>query len=335
MPTIATGDYECGDYPCFDDAAAWEARIALPPGFVAHYHALVEPHPTSITFGPDDLLYVARQEGQIVTVDSEGKVTPYVDGFYQLVAIAFQPGTGRLFAASREPGDEAAIIWLIENGQVRRLYDDLPCCYGGWHQANGIAFGPDGYGYVSVGARSDHGENPLHPLEASVLRFNPNGGEIAPYATGLRNTFDIAWDAAGRLYGADNSPDHGPPEEFNRIEAGQHHGFPYYECDECTPPPADLTLVPPLHELLPHSAPTGVTAYLSERFPGYYNNIFLTLWSAFPGAQKVVRFGPDGEGMTDFATGFAAPVDVTVGPAGALFVADWATGIIFEITYAR
>ena len=37
--------------------------------------------------------------------------------------------------------------------------------------------------------------------------------------------------------------------------------------------------------------------------------------------------------MTDFATGFAAPVDVTVGPQGTLFVADWATGIIFEIRY--
>jgi hypothetical protein len=72
---------------------------------------------------------------------------------------------------------------------------------------------------------------------------------------------------------------------------------------------------------------------LHDAIPGYYDNILLTLWSAFSGAQKIVRFGPGGEGMTDFATGFAAPVDVTVSPTGSLYVADWATGIIFEISY--
>jgi glucose/arabinose dehydrogenase len=61
--------------------------------------------------------------------------------------------------------------------------------------------------------------------------------------------------------------------------------------------------------------------------------LFVTLWSAFPGAQKVVRFGPGGVGASDFAMGFAAPIDVTVGPDGSLYVADWATGIIFKISY--
>ncbi|MFW5942378.1 MAG: PQQ-dependent sugar dehydrogenase [Chloroflexota bacterium] len=335
VPQAQTGEYECGDYPCFDDAEAWEARIRLPEGFVARYYAQVEPHPTSLQFGPDGLLYVARQEGEIVTVDDAGNVQPYLDGFYHLVSLAFQPGTERLFAASRAEGNDAAIIWVVEEGQATPLFDDLPCCYGGWHQANGIAFGPDGYGYVGLGALSDHGESqPLHPLEATVLRFDPGGEEVEVFASGLRNTFDITWDGAGRLFGSDNGPDHGPPEEFHLIEPGGHHGFPYYEgCESCPEAPADLEIVAPVQQMLARSAPTGVTSYLHEHFPGYYNNLFLTLWSAFPGAQKVVRFGPGGEGMTDFATGFAAPVDVTVGPDGALFVADWATGVIFEIRY--
>jgi glucose/arabinose dehydrogenase len=333
---VPTGEYECGDYPCFDDAEAWEERIALPEGFVARYVAQLEPHPTSITFGPDDRLYVARQEGEIVTVDADGNVEPFMDGFYYLVAIAFQPGTERLFASTRVEGNEAATIWVIEDGEARPLYEGLPCCYGGWHQANGIAFGPDGYGYVAVGALSDHGERqPLDPMEATVLRFDPAGAQIEVFARGLRNTFDIGWDGSGRLFGADNMPDHGPPEEFNRIEPGGHHGFPYYDdCAGCEAPPDDLEIVPPLHDLLAHSAPTGLTSYLAQQFPGYYNNIFLTLWSSFPGAQKIVRFGPNGEGMTDFATGFAAPVDVTVSPDGSLYVVDWATGIVFEIVHS-
>jgi glucose/arabinose dehydrogenase len=37
--------------------------------------------------------------------------------------------------------------------------------------------------------------------------------------------------------------------------------------------------------------------------------------------------------MADFATGFAAPIDLVVGPDGALYVADHATGLIFRIAY--
>ena len=55
--------------------------------------------------------------------------------------------------------------------------------------------------------------------------------------------------------------------------------------------------------------------------------------SAFPEAQRVVWFSPGGEDMATFATGFAAPINLTVGPDGAIYVADWATGIIFRIAY--
>jgi glucose/arabinose dehydrogenase len=46
-----------------------------------------------------------------------------------------------------------------------------------------------------------------------------------------------------------------------------------------------------------------------------------------------MRFEPGGTNASTFATGFAAPIDLTVGPDGAMYVADWATGIIFKIEY--
>ena len=76
-----------------------------------------------------------------------------------------------------------------------------------------------------------------------------------------------------------------------------------------------------------------MVAYLESQFPNAYNNTFSVLWSAFPEAQRVVRHGPNGEGAETFATGFAAPIAVTVGPDGSLYVADWATGIVFRIEY--
>jgi glucose/arabinose dehydrogenase len=115
--------------------------------------------------------------------------------------------------------------------------------------------------------------------------------------------------------------------------AGGQHGYPWYECDRCFAAPAGVEVIPPLHTFVPHAAAAGITAYLAEGFPGYYNNLFVVLWSAFEGAQKVVRFSAGASEAVDFATGFAAPIDVVVGPEGALYVADYATGVIFRIGY--
>jgi glucose/arabinose dehydrogenase len=339
----------CSDrFPCNDNVAAWESRIQLPPGFSAGYFAhLADLQPTSITFGPDGLLYVAVQSGAIYTVDEGGESAVYVDGFDTPTGIAFQPGTSRLYVSNRlvneNSGGESQIS-VVQNGVISQVFGNIPCCYTFLHAANGIAFGPDGFGYVSVGARADHGEilpgNPnagqqdeLHPWEASVLRFSPDGSVIENYARGLRNSYDIAWDASGQLFATDNAPDFGPPDELHAVMPGGEHGYPYYDCGQCFSPPEGVEVIPPIYEFPPHAAVTGITTYLDDDFRGYYNNVFVVLWSAFADAQRVLRFEPGGLNGSTFATGFAAPIDLTIGPDGAMYVADWATGIIFRIEY--
>jgi glucose/arabinose dehydrogenase len=339
----------CSDrFPCNEDVAAWEARIRVPDDFEATYFAHLEGgKPTSMAFGPDGLLYVAVQEGTIYTIDSEGAITVYVEGFDTPTGIAFQPGTAKLFLSDRvvneNSGGESQIS-VVQSGRISQLFGGIPCCYTFLHAANGIAFGPDGFGYVSVGARADHGEilpgNPnagqqdeLHPWEASVLRFSPDGNLIEPYARGLRNSYDLAWDGTGQLFATDNAPDFGPPDELHAVMPGGEHGYPWYDCGSCFSPPPGTEVIPPLYEFPPHSAVTGITAYLHTAFPGYYNNLFVVLWSAFSDAQRVMRFEPGGVGASTFATGFAAPIDLTIGPDGSLFVADHATGVIFKIAY--
>ncbi|HSH04735.1 MAG TPA: PQQ-dependent sugar dehydrogenase [Anaerolineae bacterium] len=334
----------CGDYPCPDDQTGWEERLRVPTGFQATYFAhLPDQRPTSITFGPDGQLYVATMSGTIYRLDNSGNASTYVSGFLVPTGIAFQPGTDRLFVSSRANNDSVngeSIISVVQGGGITRLIGGLPCCYTSYHAANGIAFGPDGFGYVSVGARADHGEkldsnilDEQHPLEAAIVRFSTDGSQVAAYAHGLRNSYDITWDGNGRLFATDNAPDFGPPEELHQITPGGQHGYPWYDCDECFPAPPDVTLIPPKATFIPHSSPTGIIAYLHNQFPGYYNSLFVTLWSAFPGAQKVVRLNPGGWGPTNFATGFASPIDLTTGPDGSLYVADWATGVIFRISY--
>lgn len=342
VPAKPKGGESCQDYPCPDDPPGWEARIQVPPGFHAAYFALIPGQPTSLAFGPDGLLYVTTMTGDIYTIDSDGAVTLFYSGLTMPVGLAFQPDAARLFVSDRAGSAEAEVSVIdIATGERSVLLNGIPCCYAGLHAANGLAFGPDGYLYVVVGARADHGEvldsdvqDVLHPWEASILRVSLDGRQVSNYARGFRNAYDIAWDGQGRLFATNNGPDFGPPETLYLVQPGGEHGYPWYECADCFwPPPLGVTLTPPVHEFIPHSAPTGVTVYLAEQFPGFYNNVLVVLWSAFEGAQKVVRLAPGGTQATDFATGFAAPIDLTVGPDGGLYVADWATGVVFKITY--
>ena len=351
LSVVTQPDYaesECSDkYPCNEDIAAWEARIQVPDGFQATYFTRIDGKPTVMTFGPDGLIYIATLDGHVLTVDSSGQVATVLEGLLWPTGLAFQPGTNNLYISSRVSnegvGGEAQIS-LWRDGQLRQIVGGLPCCYTSLHAANGIAFGPDGYGYVGVGGRADHGEillegpdqgkqDELQPLEAAIVRFSPDGSEVSAYARGLRNSYDLAWDANGRLYATDNSPDFGPPDELNLVEPGKEYGYPWFDCGSCFSPPPGVEITPPIYEFVPHSAPTGVTTYLAEQFPGFYNGVFAVLWSAFPGAQKVVYFDEGGINATDFAMGFAQPMDVAVGPEGSLYVVDHATGIIFRIDY--
>lgn len=361
-PSVAQPDYaesSCSDrFPCNDDIAAWEARIQVPDGFTVSYVAQFPNNapdadwpslqPTSMTFGPDGKLYIAFREGQIYTIDANGHQELFFEGLIVPTGIAFQPGTDKLYVASRVRDwnvDGEGQILIIENGQAVQIIGGLPCCYLGMHAPNGVAFGPDGYGYVGVGGRADHGEildgtntqNDLLPFEASILRFSPDGTDVTVYARGLRNPYDIAWGGDGMLYATDNGRDESEPgdyvpEELNRVLPGAEYGYPYYECSKCFGIPTGIEIVPPMIEFEPHSVPTGITAYLADQFPGYYNSLFLTLWTALPFAEQVVRVTMDGESST-FATGFAAPIEVITSPDGSLYVADFATGIIFQISY--
>ncbi|MCA9955916.1 MAG: PQQ-dependent sugar dehydrogenase, partial [Anaerolineales bacterium] len=288
-PPASPGGVEAptdANYPANTDVAGWENRIRVPAGFSVNYYGRVDGQPTSIAFSPvDGQLYIAVQAGTIYKMDGAGGVSAYAGGYNTPTGIAFRPGTNQLYVSSRvrdeNVGGEAQVS-VVNRGQ---LIGGLPCCYTYFHSANGIAFGPDGYGYVGVGGRADHGEildgpnagqqDELHPLEASILRFNPDTGEVSVYATGFRNPYDIAWDGFGQLWATDNTPDFDPPERLHRVVPGGLHGYPYYDCDVCFSPPDGVTVIPPLVTFTPSSSPTGVTAYSGSQFPGYNNAIFV------------------------------------------------------------
>jgi hypothetical protein len=119
------------------------------------------------------------------------------------------------------------------------------------HNMNAIVLSPDGTSlYINSGSRTDHGELQENggqfpgerevPLTSAILRIPadatdlvlPNdldaltqGGYL--FADGTRNSFSLAFDGRGRLFGTENSGDRDDEEELNLLEEGRHYGFPW------------------------------------------------------------------------------------------------------------
>jgi Glucose / Sorbosone dehydrogenase len=105
------------------------------------------------------------------------------------------------------------------------------------HGLNDLDLGPDGMLYLSVGnldrlAWDDGGDAPSGPeteLLGTILRIDPDSGEIDVFASGTRNVFGLMFDGDGELWGVDNDgPGRGPWrfEELLHLQEGLDYGFP-------------------------------------------------------------------------------------------------------------
>ena len=143
------------------------------------------------------------------------------------------------------------------------------------HNMNGIVLSPDeAFLFLNSGSRTDHGELQENngqfpgvrevPLTSAILRIPADATDLLLpddetalleggylFADGTRNSFSLAFDAEGRLFGTENSGDRDDEEELNLIEEGKHYGFPWRMGLTDTPmqfpdydPGADLLLNP-------------------------------------------------------------------------------------------
>jgi glucose/arabinose dehydrogenase len=202
------------------------------------------------------------------------------------------------------------------------------------HSNNSIVFGPDGRLYFGVGATTS-GEYEPYELAASVLSVNPDGSDLKVFARGFGNTFGIAFNAAGDLFGGDNSPGASDenPDEFNYIVEDGNYGYPYFYGD----PEKNLGTIGALATFPAHSTPTGMSFYSGATFPASYrDNGFMTLWTR--GELVRVELAKTSGGdylsrVSTFGSGFLYPIHAITGPDGNLYVADFGTSAIYRITY--
>jgi glucose/arabinose dehydrogenase len=193
------------------------------------------------------------------------------------------------------------------------------------------------------------------------------------YAYGLRNSQGFAWHPkTQQMYatneGADNRSDTRggkvndelPPEHLNQIEAGKHYGWPF-----CWANPSKMTgqfadpnfgndpdfcktVTAPAMTFTSHSTPIGIAFLHDASLPeAYRQDAIVALHGSWNrkvhSGYKLVRVRFEGAQpvkVEDFATGWLSggsawgrPVDVIVGPDGAIYFSDDRAGLIYRITY--
>ena len=195
------------------------------------------------------------------------------------------------------------------------------------------------------------------------------------WARGLRNSQAFAWHPkTGAMFATNNGADmrsdrkNGkvndeiPPEHLNKIEPNKHYGWPHCWADSNNknmledpnftgPDNFCNSATPPAITFTSHSTPIGITFLDKSNFPTEYkNDAIVALHGSWNRAQlsgyKLVRVkftGDKPSEVVDFATGWlnnnesikGRPVDLVIGPDGAMYVSDDSANVIYRITYKK
>jgi len=301
-------------------------RIKLPPGFHIAVYAENVPNAREMVLSPSGVLFVStRRAGNVYAViDSRGRnqadrVVTIARDLQNPNGVAFRDGA--LYVAERSR--------LLRYDDIERrldrppkpvvIRDDFPReAHHGWKF---IAFGPDGWLYVPVGAPCNVCKAP--EIFATITRISPDGKQREIFAHGVRNTVGFDWHPqTGALWFTDNGRDDlgegTPPDELNVApKPGLHFGFPYCHDTNIADPEFGKEkpcsgFTPPVADLEPHVAALGMRFYTGSMFPKEYRgNIFIAehgSWNrAIPNGYKVVRVKLEGDKLVsqeDFATGW-------------------------------
>lgn len=225
------------------------------------------------------------------------------------------------------------------------------------HGAHAIIQGPDGWLYAvcgnDAGVSRDHVRHVGSPVQAprcgAILRVSTDGKQFEVLADGFRNSYDLAFHAAGNLFTVDSDGErdhHLPwytPTRLFDVAAGRSHGWMHDGHQRSWNRPESFADNVDRVAELGRGSPTGLVCYQHTSFPERYREgIFSACWTlgriyfmplAVEGATY--RAVPEIFMRTTGNVGFA-PCDLEVSPSGDLFVAiggRQTRGGVFRIRY--
>lgn len=212
------------------------------------------------------------------------------------------------------------------------------------HGTHGIVQGPDGAIYVVVGNEAglsaDQITSPRSPVTqpqcGAILRFTADGKEMEVVAHGFRNSYDLGFDAYGRLWTVDSDgerdqylPWYSATRLFE-VGLGLHHGWVQRGWQHSWNRPAYFFDAAPRVAEFGRGSPTGLVVYRHRQFPANYRGLFSCCWTlgriyhvALPPLQPTdppASVEPSLFLETNGKVGFA-PVDLAIGRRGEMYVA--------------
>jgi glucose/arabinose dehydrogenase len=340
-----------------------DRQIQLREGFSIAVVARV-PGARSLALAPSgELLVTQPRQGRIVVLrlasgDAPAAQETLVEGLECPYGMAFRDGY--LYVAQSTLVQRFA---YGDNGQLgpsEVVVSGLPESGCGPHHFRPLAIDADSNMYVAFGSSCNVCIEP-DGRRGTVWRYAPDGTG-REYARGLRNVVDLDFHPiTGQLWGVTNERDQlgddVPPEPVGPILEGADYGWPYcyrdgdaWKVDQrVSARPGGCEGLTPYFEIQAHSAPLGLAFADGQLTADYAGSAFIALhgsWNRSEGTGfKVIRVQiADGQPQAaeDFAAGWLTgprgpgdawvrPVDVQVGPDGALYLSDDGAGAIYRI----
>lgn len=233
------------------------------------------------------------------------------------------------------------------------------------HWTRSLLPSPDGKKlYVGVGSLTNIADEGMAVEEgrACVYELDLATGASRIFAGGLRNPVGLAWEpTTGALWTVvnerDGIGDETPPDYMTSVRDGGFYGWPYcywgQTVDDRVPQDASLVAkaIKPDYALGGHTASLGLCWLPAGTLPGFPDGMVIGQhgsWNRSTLSGYKVVFVPFVDGLPagparDILSGFLAPderesygrpVGVTLGPDGALLVADDVGDVIWRVTGA-
>ena len=316
-------------------------------------------NPWGATFLPDGSLLVTERPGRLRLVARDGALSAPLAGVPPVVA-ASQGGlldvqaapdfgtTREVYFCGAGMAEGGALTRLFRarlspDGRgledVRTLLDATPAqATGRQHYGCRIAFGRDGFLFVSTGERNDRARaQRLDDLAGKVLRLTRDG-QPAPgnpflgradarpeiYSYGHRNPQGLAINpGTGTLFEAEFGPRGG--DEINVIRPGANYGWPVvshgreYHGPRISDRPDAPGIESPAHVWVPSVSPSGIAFYRGDAFPGWRGSLLVAALNT-PGLVRLTTEGDRVTGEERMLTGLVRMRQVVVGPDGRVYI---------------
>lgn len=247
-------------------------------------------------------------------------------------------------------------------GPRKKLVEFKP----GGHWTRSLLLSPDASKlYIGVGSFSNIGEKgmALEEGRAAIYEMDIESGRARIFASGLRNPVGLAFEPrTGALWTVvnerDGLGDETPPDYLTSVQEGGFYGWPYCYWGRIVDdrveqdPTMVARAIQPDYALGGHTASLGLCWMPAGTLPGFPEGMAIGQhgsWNRSKLSGYRVAFVPFADGRPagpprDILTGFLAPdekasygrpVGVTIGPHGALLVADDVGDVIWRVTGDR